>query len=181
MAKDAKPAPENVEIVAPKKSKKMLILIAAALVLILIIGGGAAFFLMRSHPAAEGEDPEATAETTKAVKKKGAKELAPVYVALDAFTVNLVPENGEQFLQLALTVEVDNIKIGDQLKNYTPKLRNNVMLLLSGKKASELISKDGKETLANEIRDLMNEVLNMGEKGVEGPVKEVLFTSFIIQ
>ena len=181
MAKDAKPAPENVEIVAPKKSKKMLILIAAALVLILIIGGGAAFFLLRSHPAAEGEDPEATAETSKAVKKKGAKEVAPVYVALDAFTVNLVPENGEQFLQLALTVEVDNIKVGDQLKNYTPKLRNNVMLLLSGKKASELVSKEGKETLANEIRDLMNEVLNMGEKGVEGPVKEVLFTSFIIQ
>ena len=181
MAKDAKPAPENVEIVAPKKSKKLMTIIAAALVLILIIGGVLAVILMKSHPAAEGEDPEATTETAKVDKKKGGKEDAPVYIALDAFTVNLVPDNGEQFLQLTITVEVDSLHVGDQLKNYTPKIRNNVMLLLSGKKASDLISKEGKETLANEIRGLMNEILNIGEKAGQGPVKEVLFTSFIIQ
>ena len=55
------------------------------------------------------------------------------------------------------------------------------MLLLSGKKATELITKEGKETLAKEIRDLMNSALNAGDKNAEGPVIEVLFTSFIIQ
>ena len=55
------------------------------------------------------------------------------------------------------------------------------MLLLSGKKAADLITKEGKETLAKEIRDLMNNVLNAGEKDAKGPVLEVLFTSFIIQ
>ena len=62
---------------------------------------------------------------------------------------------------------------------YTPKLRNNVIRLLSGKKASELNTPAGKEKLAVEIRSLMNEVLEPGAK--EGPVKEVLFTNFIIQ
>ena len=71
--------------------------------------------------------------------------------------------------------------MGDKLKTYTPKLRNNIMLLLSGKKASELITKEGKETLAKEIRDLMNHVLNAGDKKADGPVVEVLFNSFIIQ
>ncbi len=182
MAKDAKPAEESTEASAPKKkSKKLLIIVAAALVLVLAVGGGAVFFLMKGSHVEDGEDPEATEKTAKVEKKKDGKETAPVYVALDAFTVNLVPENGEQFLQLTITVEVEDLHVGDKLKGYTPKLRNNVMLLLSGKKAADLITKEGKETLAKEIRDLMNSVLNAGEKDAKGPVLEVLFTSFIIQ
>ncbi|MFZ4535672.1 flagellar basal body-associated FliL family protein [Propionivibrio sp.] len=182
MAKDAKPEAEVVVAAPPKKSKKLMIIIAAALVLVLLIGGAAAFFLMKSHNAqVVGEDGEVAAETAKSDKKKGAKEVAPVYVALDAFTVNLVPETGDQFLQLIISAEVADMRVGDRLKMYTPKLRNNVMMLLSGKKASELITKEGKETLANEVRDQMNEILEPGVKGDEGPVKEVLFTSFIIQ
>ena len=98
MAKDAKPAEESTEASAPKKkSKKLLIIVAAALVLVLAVGGGAVFFLMKGSHVEDGEDPEATEKTAKVEKKKDGKETAPVYVALDAFTVNLVPENGEQF------------------------------------------------------------------------------------
>ena len=114
-------------------------------------------------------------------KKKGAKEAGPIYIALDQFTVNLAPDNGDQFLQVMISVEVEDMTVGDRIKSYTPKLRNNVMLLLSGKKASELSTKAGKEALANEIRDLINEILDAGAKPGYGPVKEVLFTSFIIQ
>ena len=182
MAKEAKPTEENVEVAVPKKkSKKLLIIVAAALVLVLALGGGTAYLLMGKGSSAEGEEGDGTEPATKVEKKKEGKETAPVYVALDAFTVNLVPENGEQFLQLVITVEVEDLHVGDKVKNYTPKLRNNIMLLLSGKKASDLITKEGKETLAKEIRDLMNEVMNGGDKKAEGPVLEVLFTSFIIQ
>ena len=55
------------------------------------------------------------------------------------------------------------------------------MMLLSGKKASELLTKEGKEKLAGVIRDQMNTVLGSGNKDGEGAVREVLFTSFIIQ
>ena len=178
MAKEAKPEAEVAVVVPPKKSKKLLIMIAAALVLILVVGGGGALLLMKKHSAAAGEDGEVATETTAADKKKNTKEIAPVYVGLDAFTVNLV---GDQFLQLVISVEVEDLHVGDKLKIYTPKIRNNVMLLLSGKKSSDLMTKEGKETLANEIRDLMNDVLEPGSKGAEGPIKEVLFTSFIIQ
>lgn len=178
MAKDAKPAAESAEAVPPKKSKKLLIMIIAGLVLVLVIGGGAAFFLMKGNAAKDGEDGEAVTEKVKSEKKKGAKEAAPVYVALDAFTVNLI---GDQFLQLIISVEVEDLRVGDKLKSYTPKLRNNVMMLLSSKKSSDLITKEGKETLANEIRDLMNAILEPGANAGEGPIKEVLFTSFIIQ
>ena len=181
MAKDAKPEAGNAETPPPKKSKKLLIIIAAALILVLGIGGAAAFFLMKNHSAQDGEDGETTSESAKADKKKGAKEAAPVYVAFDAFTVNLIPETGEQFLQLVISVEVADLHVGDKLKMYTPKVRNDVMILLSGKKASELITKEGKEVLAKQVRDLINEIIEPDSKENAAPIKEVLFTSFIIQ
>ena len=181
MAKDAKPEAEGAAV-APRKSKKLLIVIVAALVLVLALGGGGYMVWKKMHPADEEDEVEVAAAKPKAEKKKGGKEAGPIYIALDQFTVNLAPDNGDQFLQVMISVEVEDIAVGDRLKSYTPKLRNNVMLLLSGKKASELITKAGKEALANEIRDLINEILDPGAtKPGSHPVKEVLFTSFIIQ
>lgn len=179
MAKDAKPEAEAKEAAAPKKSKKLLIIVIVALLFLMLLGGAAAFFLMSgSEQAAEGEEGEVATEKAPA-KKKDEKETVPVFVAMDAFTVNLDQDTGGQYLQVVISVEVEDAHMGDKIKTYTPKLRNNVIRLLSGKKASELITREGKETLAGEIRTLMNEVLEPGAK--EGPVKEVLFTSFIIQ
>ena len=178
MAKDAKPDAEAKDAAAPKKSKKLLIIIVIALLLLLLIGGAAAFFLMSGSDPAEGDEGEVATEKAPA-KKKDAKEALPVFVALEAFTVNLDQDAGGQYLQVVISVEVEDLHMADKIKTYTPKLRNNVIRLLSGKKASELITREGKEALAGEIRGLMNEVLEPGAK--EGPVKEVLFTSFIIQ
>ena len=181
MAKEAKAAEETESPAPPKKGKKLLIIVVLAVVLILGVGGGAAYFLLKGNAHAEGEEGEVAAENTTKKDKHG-KEVAPVYMALDAFTVNLVPENGEQFLQLILSVEVADIKTGDRLKSYTPKVRNNIMMLLSSKKASELLTREGKEKLASEILEMINEVLEPGSAGKkDAPAKEVLFTSFIIQ
>lgn len=178
MAKEAKPEADVAATPAPKKSKKLLIIVAALLVVILAVVGGGAMLLMKKHAASADEEGDATSETVKVEKKGETKEIPPTYVALDAFTVNLV---GDQFLQLIISVEVTDLHTGDRLKNFTPKIRNNVMMLLSGKSAADLITKEGKETLANEIRDLISDILEPGSKGDKGPVKEVLFTSFIIQ
>jgi flagellar FliL protein len=93
-------------------------------------------------------------------RRRWTGDAPPVYVAIDAFTVNLVPERGDQFLQLSLSVEVDDPQIGDQLKQYMPKLRNDLTLLLSSKKASDLVTTEGKETLAQEIKEQINGVLD---------------------
>jgi len=181
MAKDAKPEAEGATAAPAKTGKKLLITMVAALVLVLALGAGGAIVWKKMHPVEEIDDGEVATVKAKTDKKKGTKETGPIYFALDQFTVNLVPENGDQFLQIMISVEVEDLHVGDRLKSYTPKLRNNVMLLLSGKKAAELSTKSGKEDLANEIRDLINEVLEPGIKAGQGPVKEVLFTSFIIQ
>ena len=114
MAKEAKPEAEVAEAAPPKKkSKKLLIIIAIVVVLVLVIGGAAAFLLLKARSAHDGEDGATSAEMEKSGKK--GKEVIPVYVALDAFTVNLVPENGDQFLQLMISVEVEDAHVGEKL------------------------------------------------------------------
>jgi flagellar FliL protein len=188
MSKDAaKPAEEGAEA-PPKKSKKKLIIILAVVLLLVLGGGGAAFMLLKKgdHP----EDEESAEETEKPAKKKDKKKEAhPVFLNLETFTVNLVPETGDQYLQVMLTLEIEDAIAEPEVKAKMPRIRNDLTLLLSSKKASELLPKEGKEKLAEELKDEINAIIEppvKSKKGKaaaapEGPVKAVLFTSFIVQ
>lgn len=191
MAKDAKPAEDGAEA-PPKKSKKLLIIILAAVLVIVLAGGGAAFFLLKKsdNPEDEEEVAEETAKQKEKDKKKKKKDAnaIPVFSNLEPFTVNLVPETGDQYLQVILAVELEDAAGEGPLKAAMPKIRNNVTMLLSSKKASELFTKEGKEKLAEELKDEINVAIEpptRTKKGElimpEGPAKAVLFTSFIIQ
>lgn len=187
-AKPAK-APEGDAAEAPKKGKKKLIIILAVVLLLVLGGGGAAFFLLKGEPE-EGDEEHAAEvekgkekEKDKAKKKKKGHAEHPVFMALDPFTVNLIPEQGDQYLQVALSAELDDPTSEAEVKAIMPKIRNGVTLLLSSKKASEISSKEGKEKLAEEIMDQVNTLIEPPKKGrkPEGPVQAILFTSFIIQ
>ncbi len=192
MAKDAKPAEEGAEQ-PPKKSKKLLIIILAVVLLLVIGGGGAAYVLLSksSHADASGDDEEVAEETEAPSKKKSKKKEKagpPVFVNMEPFTVNLVPETGDQYLQVILSTELESAEAEPQIKALLPKIRNNITLLLSSKKASELLPKEGKEKLAEELKNEINAVVSPDEEApkgkhaaTDGPVKSVLFTSFIIQ
>jgi len=165
-----------------------LIIIVAA-VLVLVLAGGGAFMLLKKGDHAE--DDEDVAEETAKPKKKDKKAEAvhpPVFVNLETFTVNLIPETGDQYLQVILALELEDVAADAALKGQMPKIRNNIMLLLSSKKASELLPKEGKESLAEALKDEINGIIEPPKKNkkgesvhAEGPVKSVLFTSFIIQ
>lgn len=186
MAKDAKPAEEVGA--APKKSKKLLIIILAVVLLVVLAGGGAAFMLLKKDPHAE-DDEEVAEETAKPKKKeKKADAAPPAFINLETFTVNLIPETGDQYLQVVLALELEDLTAESALKVQMPKIRNNIMLLLSSRKASELLPKEGKERLAEALREEINGVIEPPKKNKKGelissngPVKSVLFTSFIIQ
>jgi flagellar FliL protein len=189
MAKDAKPVEDGAEA-QPKKSKKLLIIILAAVLVLVLGGGGAAYMLLKKSDHAEDGEEDVAEETAKPKKKdnKKAHDAPPVFVSLEPFTVNLVPETGDQYLQVVLSLELEDATQEPGLKAQMPKIRNNLTLLLSSKKASELLPKEGKEHLAEALKDEINSVIEPPRKSKkgevtmpEGPVKSVLFTSFIIQ
>jgi len=154
-------------------SKKKLMIIAIAGVLLLGGGAGAGWFFLHGSG-----DAEAHEEAPK--KKKKAKEAVKAeYVPVEQFVVNLQPENGDQYLQVQFTLQVDGPEQAVLIKDNMAKVRSRVLLLLSGKKASEISTVEGKQQLASEIKAVVQ--VPFEEEGDEQEVSDVLFTSFIIQ
>ncbi len=192
MASKEAPKADAADAPPKKKNKKLLVLVIIA-VLVLAIAGAGAFLLLGKKKKAEGEEePEEVAHATHEWPKYDPSK-PPVFMPLEPFTVNLQPENGEQFLQLVSSVRVIDAKVGDTVKSYMPQIRHEVLTLLSAKKPSEITTPEGREELAEEMKDIMNEILGWepppkkkkAGKGKEeeavGPVVAVFFTQFIVQ
>lgn len=186
MAEDKK-TDDGAEAAKPKKKGKMLLFIIIGAVVGLLLIGGGAMVLMKKKPADEGDGAEAAHET----KKDHAQP--PVYVKLEMFTTNLAPEESQQaannFLQVMVELKVQDAPTGETIKQFTPSIRNGILRLLSSKKASEIGAIEGRDKLAGEIRETVNGIIDPSSKKsakgkaaeAEGPVEEVLFTTFIIQ
>ena len=187
MSKKAAAAAAPAEGEKPKGKSKLIIIIVAAVILLAAAGGGAYFFLFK-----KGHGDEAEAEGGKpAAEKKHKAEPGklPTFIALEPFTSNLMPENGNQIIQLTIGLKVEDAHEGDKIKGKTVEIRDRILYVLATKKPSELAGREGREQLAEEIKDAVNSIVGTpggtdkkGKKtSPEGPVDEALFTSFIIQ
>jgi len=165
MAKPAEPVEidEAAEAAPAGKSKKKLFVILGALVLLLGGGGAAAWYFT------QGSD------NSKQAKVEPAK--APVFLPLETFTVNL--QDGEQYLQIEITLQVLDLAQVDAIKLHMPRVRSRLLTLLSSKHADELATAEDKKKLAQEIQAEIN--LPFYAKGKPQQVDDVLFTSFVIQ
>jgi flagellar protein FliL len=87
----------------------------------------------------------------KAASKVDPKAV-PAFVPLDPFTVNLADRDADRYAQIGITLEVDDAKTGDQIKNYMPAIRNNILMAIADRTAGELLGRDGKAQLAERLR-----------------------------
>jgi flagellar protein FliL len=189
---------------APKGGKKKLFIIIGAVVLVLLLGGGAAaFMMMKNKAAAEAEaDGEHGAKAAKKEVKAAPAAVrdpkaVPAFVPLDPFTVNLADRDAERYAQIGIALEMEDAKQAEAVKAYMPVIRNNILLLLSQKTAAELMDRDGKEKLAEQIRKASSRALGVPVDEDEDeedtskkkkrraplvlPVSAVHFSNFIIQ
>lgn len=137
----------------PPKGKKKLILIVAAVVVLALVGAGA-FLMLKKKPAEEGEEGAEGdhAPAKAAVAKKHDPKAAPTFVPLEPFTVNLADRDAERYAQVGITLEVEDPHLADTIKQYMPAIRNNILLALADKTASQLQERDGKTKLAEQVR-----------------------------
>lgn len=173
--------------VAPKKSiVKIVVLLLGGLLVAGGSAGGAWFMAQRQAPA-----DEAHAKKPPATK--------PVFLPLDAFTVNLQDARGERFAQIGVTLQLGDGSTEHEIKERLPAVRNEILLLLASKTIEDLLSAEGKQKLAREIR--VRTALSIGlqvaddshpetakptvtasaRPAVENPVREVLFSQFLVQ
>ncbi|MFT5532910.1 MAG: flagellar FliL protein [Burkholderiaceae bacterium] len=170
MATAPKPAAPAADDATGGKKKSKLKLIIIAVVVLAIVGGAAGYFLLMKKAKPAGEH---VAEESHEPAK------APVFLVLDPFTVNLQQENGDQYLQVAMTVQVADDKQSEAIKVYLPQVRSRVLMVLSSKKASEINTPEGKKQLAEDIIGQIKQPFS--EHGKPQKVNDVFFTSFVIQ
>lgn len=94
---------------------------------------------------------------------------------MDPFVVNLAESNGERYLKLVVQLEVSDPLCVQELDQLKPKLRDNVLDLLSVKSFNELMELAGKQKLREEMAMRLNAYLTRGK------INKVYFTEFVIQ
>ncbi len=159
----AAPAAAQAEAL-PAKGKKKLIIIIATAVLVLGGGGGAAMVLLKKKVDPDAEGAEDHAPAKGAAQAAGAKrdpKAVPVFVPLDPFTVNLADRTAERFAQVGVTLELEDAHFGDQIKNYMPAIRNNILMVIADRTAGELMGREGKAKLAERIRRAASRALGV--------------------
>lgn len=149
-----------------KKSKKGLIIIILIAIIAIGAGAGGAWYFMKMSG---GEEAELEKPKTKPTK----------FMELDIFTVNLQPEDNSQYLQVGLTVKVRETEVVQEITKQMPDIRNRILMLLSSKKATDIAGIQGKQLLSQQIVEEIKQSLD--SEDLQEDVREVLFTSFVIQ
>jgi flagellar protein FliL len=149
---------------APPKSKKLLFIILAV---VLLAGGAGAFFFLKG-----GHKDEA---------KKEAVILSPIYVNLDPpFVVNFQADSNVRFLQVTVSIMTRDPKTEEALKKNDPRIRNDLLLLLSNQQYSDISTREGKEKLrAQSLESVRTVVKGAGEEAAK--VEDLYFTAFVMQ
>lgn len=110
--------------------------------------------------------------SAQAVSEKG----GTLYVKLGTFTVNL--QNIDEYLQAEITVKLAAPEVLDAVKIYLPRIKHEIILLLSTQDSQQLATLAGKQKLIEQTKTMVNKALKLEPK--DG-VTDVLFESFVIQ
>lgn len=163
---------------ADKKSDKqggkgmVILLVVMALLLLIAVGVGAYVIGTRESSAANDPADQPTL-TVQSQTGKGAAQ-GPL-VELDEFIVNLMDEQETRYLKAALTLELSNQAVVEEVGLRKAQVRDAVLLLIGSKTFDELRDLQGKLQLRAELARRINEFLGSGK------VAKIYFTDFVVQ
>ena len=166
MATSTLTAPGTADATPAKKRKSGLLL---ALLALAIAAAGAAggyyyyyfYYLSRPHtPVVEAP-------------------AAPIFVALEPFTVNLVPGGRSRFLHVALTLKVGDAKSQALVAQYLPEVRSRVLTVLSNREGDALVAAADKAKLASDIMAALNQPFAANLPPPK--IASVMYTAFMLQ
>jgi flagellar FliL protein len=159
------------EAAAEKPSKKPLIILVLAIILSLAAGAGGMFYYMKQQAAHAIE--EACAEPPPPV-------ITTIYNELEKpLIVNFPQGSSVKLVKITLAFSAGDAETIAVLKKNEPMLLNNLLMLLSAQNTDGLKTHEGKVALRNAIFDDVTEMLE--KMSPEAEIKEVYFTSFIMQ
>lgn len=141
------------------------------LVALLVLGGGGAgaWFAFGGKQDAKG------------AKAEHVEKLPPRYIALDPpFVVNFEAESMVRFLQVTIGVMTREPAVEAIVKENDPRVRNDMLMILSNQTYASVSTAEGKEALRKRCLDAVRAIVKeMG--GDDAKVEALYFTSFVMQ
>jgi len=159
LAREKELPPETVEEAPPKprgKLKKIIMLVILALVL--LGGGGFAYLLFIDDPT-----PKNPVHVEKSI------------MPLEPFLVNLADKDVRRYLKIKIDLEVENEKTAKELEKSMPRIRDQLIFLLSSKSYQDISTPEGKHQLKKDIMARLA-ALPIGKK-----ISGAFFTEFVAQ
>ncbi len=150
-------------------------IIVLALVGILVVVGstvGAMFFMLKSMGVFD--------KGGEAHREAAVEPTAPaIYHTLEPIVVNINDNGRIRFLQAKMDVMARSQEVIDAVSQHMPRIRNELVLLLSSQTVESVSTPEGKEALRKAALKRIQAVLRkeIGEAGVE----DVFITSLIVQ
>ena len=148
-----------------KKSKRAIwIPLLVLITLAACATAGYSYWRMQQQPSAS-------------VKAEPAPPPAPVFFALDTFTVNL--GDAARVLYIGITLRMKDEATRSRLNEYLPEVRSRLLLLFSRQNAATLATEEGKQQLITAIKETLATPLVVGQP--KQVVTDVLNTAFILR
>lgn len=126
--------------------------------------------LLKEKDAAGELDGEAAIEqrTVDVVRKEN-------LLTLDSFTVNLAQGDGpRRYVRLDAVLKMSDDAKAPEFEARKPQIRDTIISILNTKRAEDLLKKEGKNYLKEEIKNSINSFL------VDGKVEDIYYISFQI-
>ena len=167
MAKEKKDELDDAGQLDPQPQKKgkgplLKWILIISIVLVLVIGGaGAGYYFFMKTPA-----------------KKAVVQAPPVIgtvYPMEPFIINLQDNQGERYLKLIMQLEISDPLAIKELDMLKPRMRDNILDLLSAKTYKELMDVGGKQRLREEILMRLNSIVSTTK------ITKVYFTEFVVQ
>ena len=151
------------EDTTPSKPRRRWLLPALLMVLAVIAGGGfLAWQTLRGPAAASAKPPP-----------------APIFVALDPFTVNLQPGGPQRHLHVAVSLRVQDAATQALLGQYQPEVRARVLGVLANRDGQALLQPAARDALAAELLEALRRPYVAQQPPAQ--VAGVMFTTFLLQ
>lgn len=144
---------------------------------IVVVGVALMIYRGFSSKNETSEVPKTSKASTKEGQQKSeVQNLVGTQVSLDPFIVNLLDEGRvPRYLKIEIKFELDNADLGQEVQSRINQVRDELLMLLSSKRQSDIEMTEGKRLLRTEILNRMNKIL------ITGKILKVYFTEFVIQ
>lgn len=161
MARAKEQTQEVLEEAPPKPKGKLKKIILLLVVFIVLLGGGAfAYLILFDEPAPPSKK---VAHAERAI------------MPLEPFLVNLADKDSRRYLKVKIDLEVQNEKAVKTLEKSMPRIRDQLIFLLSSKSYQDISTPEGKYKLKKDVMARLA-VLPNGKK-----ITGAFFTEFVAQ